>query len=199
MKLHKNNTKEFTGDWDYGILPKNIWLGEDCYLERKDSFERFRSRRNPGLILGKGVQVYTWSVFSVEPEGRLIVGNDSILVGAIFWCAERISIGERVLISYNVMIADSDFHPRDPKLRRQDAIAISPEGDRTQRPPLETKPIVIENDVQIGIGAIILKGVHIGAGACIGAGSVVTANVPPGVFVMGNPARVASLQEQENS
>lgn len=190
------NINEFTGDWDYNILPENIWLSEGCYLERKESFERFRSQINPGLIIGRGVQVYTWTVFSVEPEGRLIVGNDSILVGAIFWCAESITIGERVLISYNVMIADSDFHPRDPELRRRDAIAISPEGDITQRPPLETKPVVIENYVQIGIGAIILKGVHIGAGARIGAGSVVTRNVPPGVFVTGNPARVANLQEE---
>lgn len=189
------DTREFTGEWDYNTLPSNIWIGQGCYLERQESFQPFRSQQNPGLVLGKGVQVYTWTAFSVEPEGRLIVGHDSVLVGAVFWCAESITVGRRVLISYNVTIADSDFHPRDPDLRRLDAIAISPAGDPKQRPPLVAKPVVIADDVQIGIGAIILKGVQIGAGARIGAGAVVTSNVPAGAFVTGNPARVTSLLE----
>ncbi|MDM9379811.1 acyltransferase [Chlorogloeopsis sp. ULAP01] len=183
------DTREFTGEWDYSTLPDNIWIEPGCYLERKESFQPFRSQQNPGLILGKNVQVYTWTVFSVEPEGKIVVGNDSTLVGAVFWCAESITVGRRVLISYNVTIADSDFHPRDPDLRRLDAIAIAPNGDHTQRPPLVTEPVVIADDVQIGIGAIILKGVQIAAGARIGAGSVVTSNVPAGAFMAGNPAR----------
>ncbi|WP_305883620.1 acyltransferase [Chroococcidiopsis sp. CCNUC1] len=187
------DTREFTGEWDYNTLPDNIWIEPGCYLERQESFKRFRSQQNPGLVLGKNVQVYTWSAFSVEPAGKLVVGDDSVLVGAVFWCAESIVVGRRVLISYNVTIADSDFHPRDPDLRRLDAIAISPAGNPQQRPPLEAKPVVIADDVQIGIGAIILKGVQIGAGAQIGAGSVVTSNVPAGAMVTGNPAKVTSL------
>ena len=188
--------REFIGTWDYTTLPTNIRIGTDCFLERKESFQRFRSQRHPGLVLGDRVQVYTWTVFSIEPEGTVTVGDDSILVGAMFWCADRITLGQRVRISYNVMIADSDFHPRDPTLRRQDAIAISPSGDRSQRPAVITKPVVIDDDVQIGIGAIVLKGVHIGAGAQIGAGAVVTANVPAGAWVAGNPARVIAEKTQ---
>ncbi|AFZ29506.1 transferase hexapeptide repeat containing protein [Gloeocapsa sp. PCC 7428] len=182
---------EFIGTWDYAsLLPANVRIGKDCYLERKDSFQRFRSRHNPGLVLGNGVYVYTWTVFSVEPEGVVVVGDESILVGAMFWCAQSITIGKRVTISYNVTIADSDFHPRKPGLRRQDAIAIAPPGDQKPRPSLVTQPVIVEDDVQIGIGAMILKGVHIGAGAQIGAGSVVTANVPAQAVVAGNPARI---------
>ena len=93
------------------------------------------------------------------------------------------------MISYHVTIADSDFHPIDPDQRKRDAIAISPFGDRSQRPAYPSKPVVIEDDVWIGIGAIILKGVHIGKGARIGAGAVVTSDVPADVEVFGNPAR----------
>jgi acetyltransferase-like isoleucine patch superfamily enzyme len=180
---------EITGAWPYEQLPANICFGRDCYFERRDSFIRFRSERSPGLILGDRVRVYTWTTFNIEPTGLLEVGDDSILVGGIFMCAEQITVGRRTIISYNVTIADSDFHPVDPELRMQDAIANSPEGDRAKRPPIVAKPVTIGDDVWIGIGAIILKGVRIGCGARIGPGAVVTSDVPTGMSVSGNPAR----------
>lgn len=181
---------ELIGTWDYATLPIGIVVGAECYLEDKGSFRRFRSTQEPGLVLGDHVHVYNGTAFSIEPTGRVTVGEGSTLVGAIFWCADHISLGRRVVISYNVMIADSDFHPRDPALRRQDAIAISPEGDTRQRPPLYTRPVVIEDEVEVGMGAIILKGVTIGRGTYVEAGSVVTSSVPAGVVVGGNPARI---------
>jgi acetyltransferase-like isoleucine patch superfamily enzyme len=120
------------------------------------------------------------------------VGDDSLLVGALFMCADRIRLGARVVVSYNVTIADCDFHPRDPELRKRDAVANAPGGDRRQRPPLLARPVVIEDDVWIGIGAIILKGVRVGAGARVGPGAVVTASVPAGAYVAGNPARAVA-------
>jgi len=180
---------EITGQWPYEQLPANVRVGQHCYFERRDSFGRFRSERSPGLIVGDRVRVYTWTTFNIEPTGFLQVGDDSILVGGIFMCAEQITVGRRTIISYNVTIADSDFHPIDAELRKQDAIANAPEGDRSKRPELVTKPVSIGDDVWIGIGAIILKGVRIGCGARIGPGSVVTSDVPNGVTVWGNPAR----------
>jgi acetyltransferase-like isoleucine patch superfamily enzyme len=184
------NFDTLDGTWNYAELAPNIRVGKDCFLERKDSFERFRSVQNPALVLGERVQVYTWTTFNVEPSGTLEIGDDSILVGAVFMCAGSITIGKRVVISYNVTIADSDFHPRDPELRKLDAIANAPYGDRSRRPPLVSDPVTIEDDVWVGIGAIILKGTRIGRGARVGAGSVVTSTVPPGARVQGNPARV---------
>jgi len=186
--MAQNDFREITGQWDYTSLPANVRLGQDCWLERKDSFSSFRSRQSPGLVLGDRVRVYTWTTFNVEPDGVVEVGSDSILVGPVFMCAKRITIGKRVVISYNVTIADADFHPLDPDLRKQDAIANSPYGDRSQRPPFASRPVVIEDGAWIGIGAIILKGVRIGRGARVGAGAVVTHAVPPGATVAGNPA-----------
>ena len=152
---------------------------------------RFRSERDPGLTLGDRVTIHNWCAFSVEPSGRVFVGDDTVLVGAIFMCADSISIGARCLVSYNVTIADSDFHPMQPGQRRIDAVAISPGSRLVGRVPLVTRPVVIGDDVTIGIGAMILKGVTIGAGATIDAGTVVTRDVPPGAHVSGNPALVA--------
>jgi acetyltransferase-like isoleucine patch superfamily enzyme len=189
------DVSEITGGWDYRTLPANVRVGAGCYLERKDSFRRFRSTREPGLVLGDRVIAYTWTEFNVEPTGLLEVGDDTTLVGAVFMCAEHVRIGERVVVSYNVTIADSDFHPHDPELRRQDAVANAPFGDRSRRPPLVCRPVVIEDGVWIGIGAIILKGVRIGAGARVAAGAVVTRDVPAGAAFAGNPARL--VQEGE--
>jgi acetyltransferase-like isoleucine patch superfamily enzyme len=181
---------EITGDWPYDKLPANIRIGRDCFFERREAFDRFRSECDPGLVIGDRVRIYTWTTFNVESTGSLFIGDDSTLVGAIFMCADRISIGKRVVISYNVTIADSDFHPHEPEARKLDAIANSPGGDRSKRPPILSKPVTIGDDVWIGIGAIILKGVCIGDRARIGAGAVVTSDVASGATVSGNPARM---------
>ena len=181
--------EDITGHWPHADLPANVEVGEGCWLERRASFDRFRSQQRPGLTLGRRVKVYTWTEFNVEPEGRLVVGDDTVLAGAVFMCAERIEIGARVVVSYNVTIADSDFHPLGAEARRRDAVANAPGGDKSQRPVFDTAPVVIEDDAWIGAGAMILKGVRIGAGARVGAGAVVTRDVPQGVEVAGNPAR----------
>lgn len=187
-------TSEFDGTWDYGELPSNVVLGEGVWLESRQTFERFRSRRDPGLVIGNGVRVYTWTRLSIEPTGFLEIGEGCVLVGAMFMGAGRIRLGPRVAISYGVTIADCDFHPMDPVRRRSDAIAHAPFGDEDDRQPFEPRPVEISEDVRIGVGAIVLKGVRVGAGARIGPGAVVTRDVPPGVLVEGNPARVVDRQ-----
>ncbi|PGH16170.1 hypothetical protein AJ79_01937 [Helicocarpus griseus UAMH5409] len=88
-----------------------------------------------------------------------------------------ITIGERVLFGPNVCLYGAT-HPLDPAVRR------GLEG------PEAGKEIHIEDDVWIGGSAIILAGVRVGKGSTVGAGSVVTKDVPPFHFVAGNPARV---------
>jgi acetyltransferase-like isoleucine patch superfamily enzyme len=172
-------------------VPENVVFGHGCRLEKhRLTFERFRSRQQPGLRVGDRVELHLWSSFSVEPEGVVEVGDDSILVGAAIMCAERVTIGRRVVISYNVTIADCDFHPLDPELRKLDAIANAPEST-TRRPALVSSPVTIEDGAWLGIGAVVLKGVTIGAGARIAPGAVVTKSVPAGAEAVGNPADVS--------
>jgi acetyltransferase-like isoleucine patch superfamily enzyme len=184
-----------TGAWDYTTLPANVRVGSGCWLERKASFERFRSTRDPGLVLGAGVRAHTWTTFNVEPTGVVEIGDGCALVGATFMCAERITLGRDVVVSYHVTIADSDFHPLDPDARKRDAIANAPFGDKTHRPTFVTRPVTIGDGVWIGIGAIVLKGVTIGRGARIGAGAVVVRDVPEGGIVAGNPGKPAALAD----
>jgi len=69
----------------------------------------------------------------------LSIDDDSISWGHLYVCA-HISIGKRVVISYNVTIADSDFHPLDAEERKQDAVANAPGGDRSRRPKVVSQP-----------------------------------------------------------
>src|SRR5206468_389872 len=70
------NPSELDGTWDYRTLPANVRLGENCFIERKDSFKRYRSTQPVGLVLGANVTVYTWTEFSVEPSATLMAGHD---------------------------------------------------------------------------------------------------------------------------
>jgi acetyltransferase-like isoleucine patch superfamily enzyme len=181
---------QFRGSWDRSLLPSNVRLGEGAYLEGLHSLKRFRSEREPGLILGAGVRVYTWTDFNVEPSGFVEIGEGSTVVGAVFMCAERISVGRHVIISYHVTIADSDFHPFEASDRRKDAIANAPDAVAGDRPRLVSRPVVIEDGAWVGVGAIILKGVTVGSGARVGAGTVITKDVPAQTWWEGNPARL---------
>jgi acetyltransferase-like isoleucine patch superfamily enzyme len=185
--------RSITGDWDYSTLPANVYLGIDCYIENKSAFDLFKSEQDPGLVLGDRVRVYPggWGGgFAVLPSGAIEIGDECVLAGVQFMCSRRITVGNRVVIAYNAIISDSDFHPKDPDLRRIDTIAAAPVNQGAERPPFAAEPVVIEDEASIGINAIVLKGVTVGRGAIIEAGAVVTKDVPPGAVVIGNPARI---------
>src|SRR5262245_23563539 len=193
--MDAHDVDAITGTFDHATLPAGVRTGRDVWIERRASFDRCRTGHRPGCVLGDRVRVHTWTTFNIEPDGTVEVGDDTVLVGATLMCAGRIRIGRRVVVSYGVTIADCDFHPIDADARRLDAEANAPAADRSRRPPLVPRPVAIEDDAWIGIGAIVLKGVRIGRGARVAAGAVVTGNVADGATVAGNPARVVAAGE----
>jgi maltose O-acetyltransferase len=123
-------------------------------------------------------------------------GGESVWMQPPFYCdyGSNIELGERVFFNFNCVVLDvcrvsigsftlfgpaveiyTATHPMDATLRRSQEFG---------------KPIKIGSDVWVGGGAIILPGVTIGSRSVIGAGSVVTRDVPEGVFAAGNPCRV---------
>jgi maltose O-acetyltransferase len=123
-------------------------------------------------------------------------GGDSVWMQPPFHCdyGSNIELGERVFFNFNCIVLDvckvriGDFtlfgpavqiytatHPFDPARRRREESGV---------------PVEIGSDVWVGGASVILPGVRIGSRAVIGAGSVVTRDVPEGMFAAGNPCRV---------
>lgn len=177
-----------SGDWFAGKIPHNVRVGRNSVIDSSFCFKHFFARKEVGLRIGDNVTIWRASL-AVEDEGYLEIGDFCYITNASLVCSSHISIGSRVLIAGGVTIADSDFHPLAPAARLADTVALSPVGDRHHRPPVDCRPVVIEDDVWIGYNATILKGVRVGAGAVIAPGSVVTKDVAPGATVAGNPAR----------
>lgn len=182
-------TSDAHGRWSDGTPPPNVLLGHGTLINGDLAFKRFHSRHEAALRIGAhctmdGVH------FDLGPDGRMVIGDYCYFTNAVLLCEFEIHIGSYVMIGWNTTIADTDFHPIGPAERIADAIACSPLGKGRQRPPILKKPVVIEDDVFIGPNATILKGVRIGAGAFVEAGSLVTRDVAPGTRVTGNPAQV---------
>ncbi len=122
--------------------------------------------------------------------GKIQIG-DYCYVGEAtrVWSAVQIWIGNRVLISHNVNIFDSDTHPIHPQARHQQFKQMITQG-HPRTLDLRERPVLIHDDVLIGCQAIVLAGVTIGEAAIVAAGAVVTHDVPPWTIVAGNPARI---------
>jgi acetyltransferase-like isoleucine patch superfamily enzyme len=104
-------------------------------------------------------------------EARITIGDKVLLNGARFGCSRSIRVGDRCLIGA-CRIMDSDYHGTDPEARER----------------YETAPIVIGENVWITVQCIVLKGVTIGAGTTVAAGSVVMNDLPGNSICGGNPA-----------
>ena len=179
------------GDWWPHPIPSNVEFGEGFYCETAQIFRHLRSQRQKAVVICKHVSCYAGCSFAIAENGTCTIGDFTLLNGALIMAEEKIDIGSHCLISWNVGIADSDFHPLEPAQRLIDAQALAPFfKDRPARPKLKTAPVKIADNVWIGMNAVILKGVSIGENSVVAAGSVVTKSIPPNTVVAGNPAVV---------
>lgn len=169
--------------WGGGYSPRSICVDSienvDGRLNVGNSFRMGEKGKLTRLgVYGRGrLHVKSGKVFTVYNGCKISVINGTLNLSSGYinydskiYCYDEISIGDDATISENVVIMDSDVH---------NICGTN-----------KTAPIEIGNHVWIGIGAIILKGVHIGDNAVIAAGSVVTHDVPSNTVVAGNPAKV---------
>jgi len=141
------------------------------------------------LLRQKGVEIYNNTVFSkvkflgkavIEPYCRLS-GDPLITIGDNFYLNSNCHLLGEIKIGENVMIG-----PKTIIWGRDHGMELG----MPMKSQNHTKaPIIIGDDVWIGAGVIILKGVEIGEGCVIGAGSTVTKNIPPYFIAVGNPAK----------
>lgn len=128
----------------------------------------------------------------VAKDAKLKIGSWCGISGGCLMATDNISIGNHVNIGANCIIVDGDMHNLDWRLRHKDRFSKDPV-------PFKKRPIVIGDDVWLGADCIVLKGVAIGARTIIGAGSVVTKDIPADCIAAGNPCKVIRLNIQIDS
>lgn len=130
-------------------------------------------------FLSNLVGLYQKSIIFARDGGNITIGSNVGLSGVTIYSRCGITIGDNTLIGGNTKILDNDFHPTDPELRL-----------KAPNENMQKKSIDIGNNVFIGCNCLILKGTKIGNNTTIGAGSVVSGDIPDNCIAAGNPARV---------
>ena len=157
-----------------------VKLGEQCKAQGRVYFKR---RQNSSIIIGKGccfssrstsnaMGLYCPCMFTTREKGAEIrIGDNCGFSGVRIRADLNVIIGNNVRCGANVLISDTDAHTEDPRAGKN-------------------APVVIEDNVWVGMNVMVLKGVHIGKNSVIGAGSVVTRDIPANVVAAGVPCKV---------
>lgn len=118
-------------------------------------------------------------LFADRSGANISIGSDTRIHGSCIHAYSSITIGGKCLIAANCQIFDGNGHD----------LCLENPSERIYSVG-KAKPIVIEDNVWLGINCIVLPGVTIGQGSVVAAGSVVSHNIPPQCLVAGNPAKV---------
>lgn len=129
---------------------------------------RFRSTHTSNLI---GINRPCILTTHGGTNCKIIVGENCGFSGTVIGAFSQIIIGNNVKCGANTLITDSDWHPEDSR----------------SSPP---KPIIIGENVWLGVNVVVLKGVRIGDNSVIGANSLVVKDIPANVIAAGNPCKV---------
>lgn len=155
-----------------------------CICEQPDS-----------IIIGNHCEIYGSLI--TQSNGKIILGdNVTIRYATTIGAVNRITIGSNVIISNHVTIYDNNNHPTDVGTRKK----ICENFDNQELWKWKysrNQPIVIKDNVWIGQGAVILKGVSVGEGAIVGMNAVVTKDVPAYSIAVGNPAKIVKQVDKE--
>ena len=165
----------------YFEYASRIRIGNRCRIARL-AIVRANTNDTRGVCLGDDVILLENTIISAN-RGHVAIGNNSWLgPNSVIYGNGGVDIGNDVLIASHCVVntVSHNFGRLDIPMNKQE---------------INCEPVVIEDDVWIGTGAIILQGVRIGYGSIIGAGAVVTKSIEPLSIALGVPARVTSSRQ----
>jgi acetyltransferase-like isoleucine patch superfamily enzyme len=177
------------------------WQNRNFYAEclKIDSSSKFQrgqcSLKKGCLIVVLENSIVEGQLFFDREDAKILIGKRSFVNGTII-SAKQVDIGDDVMISWGVTISDHNSHAMAFSQRQNDVMEWR--VGKKDWSNVKISPVKICDKVWIGFNAIILKGVTVGEGAIIGAGSVVTKDVRPWTVLAGNPAKcIREIPEEE--
>ena len=143
------------------------------------------SRKNDSVNIGQDCVIR--GILRADYSGEITIGNNCYIGDdTILYSLENIKVGNNVLIADNVRIFDNNSHPTDPFVREKHfASFLEPASQLDFSESIDKDAVVVNDNVWIGFGAIVLKGVEIGANSIIASGSTITSDCPPNSLVTG--------------
>jgi len=178
-------------DWFSHALPDNVRLGERAWIYSSYAFRHYSSRRPIGVRVGSDTGIYHGSFFELGPHAEVEIGDYCSLVGVIIATNGRVTIGDYTFIAHEVVIAETPW------------ATPSTNVTGSKHPP--ARPVAaafvdIGRNAWIGAQATLLGSIRIGEGAIIGAGTLVTRDVPPFTVCAGNPMQIVrTISPKERS
>lgn len=161
--------------------------GLDVSSCSKVEYRKIHFKEENRLLVGKE-SIIEASLFYDRSGSQVVIGDRVFIGNSTLVCAESIFIGDDVLISWGCTIVDHNSHSAIFSERRHDVQNwYQGKKDWTS---VKVNPVSICDKAWLGFNVIVLKGVTIGEGAIVGAGSVVTKDVDSYTIVAGNPARL---------
>lgn len=191
----ENNLKKWMKSGLLNIKDGNLTEEFQLVVRHPERTDEAISIGNENVLMAK---------FVLETKtAKMSVGNNTFIGAGLFVCAEEIKIGSDVMFSWGCTVIDTDAHSLDHKERKDDVklwkkgLMENRAGKYKDWSKVSSKKIEIKDKAWIGFNVIILKGVTIGEGAIVAAGSVVTKDVLPFTLVGGNPA--VEIKKLENN
>jgi len=172
----------------YIICPQSSSINKELIQIRNPTNKVF-------LTIGENCMIEGKAIFETQ-TGEIIIGKNTSIGASTLISINKIDIGDDVMVSWGCTIIDNDAHSIISSERHGDVEAWKKEvmekkyGHYKNWGVVNSKQISIRNKAWIGFNSIILKGVTIGEGAIVAAGSVVTKDVPDYAVVAGNPAKI---------
>ena len=141
------------------------------------------------IRIGSGCHIYG-RLLVFARSGQIDIGDHCFIgAGAELWSAAGVRVGHRVFIAHGANVHDTDSHPLSARLRHIQFARPNDPAIAEVFASIQSDSVTIEDDAWVGFNACVLKGVTIGRGAVVAAGSVVTKDVAPYTVVAGNPAQ----------
>ena len=171
--------------------PTHRIVGKPYIIKKNWLLCKFTKQKNGNIVIGNNftcnnkvtsnsIGLIHPCIFNINvPNSRISIGNNVGISGSTINATTSITIGDIVLIGSGCIITDTDSHPINYQDRNEGRNELTNKA-----------PIVIKDNCFIGARCIILKGVTIGEGSVLGAGCVVSHDIPPYSVVCGNPAKI---------
>jgi galactoside O-acetyltransferase len=176
-------------------IPPQVNVGINSNVQYLNLLTRVANQNEVKVKVGSDCLIQGDFIFETA-AGKITIGDRTFIGGSKFICIEAIEIGNDAMFSWGCTVVDNNAHSLVWEERKNDVLNWKKGMDENvigkykDWSNVQRKKVVIKDKAWIGFNSIFLKGVTIGEGAIVAAGSVVREDVPVFVLVAGNPAKI---------